>query len=374
MRKVVFHLNCLEQGGAERVVTTLADSLVNQGYDIYIATEWVAENEFAIDEKIHRVHVGLTEKQKKVSTKRQFFMRIKNLRRFLKEEKPDVLIAFAQKANYRALMAARHTKIPVIVSVRTDPYLHYVGRRDKVLIPLLYPKAAGNVFQTVGARAFFSKKVQEKSRIILNPISKKYIGVEPPKCRRKVVVQSGRLVDVKNQLLLIDAFEKVHEQHQDYILEIYGGDSHDGTKERLEKRIAQYNAFSYVFLMGASDELEKKMNDASVFVLSSDCEGLPNALMEAMALGLPAVATDCPCGGPATLIEHEKNGLLVPIRDVDAMAQGIMRLIEHPEFAEQLGLAARKIEKIANTEAIVEQWRDYIEEVCDKNDKNIEMG
>ena len=79
MRKIVFHLNCLEQGGAERVVTTLANRLVREGYDVYIATEWVADNEFTIDEKIHRVHVGLSEKQEKASTKRQFFMRISNL-------------------------------------------------------------------------------------------------------------------------------------------------------------------------------------------------------------------------------------------------------------------------------------------------------
>ena len=115
MRKIVFHLNCLEQGGAERVVTTLANRLVQEGYDVYIATEWVAENEFAIDERIHRVHVGLTEKQEKASTKRQFFMRISNLKRFLKKEKPDILIAFAQKANYRALMAAYFMRLPVIV-------------------------------------------------------------------------------------------------------------------------------------------------------------------------------------------------------------------------------------------------------------------
>lgn len=127
MRKIVFHLNCLEQGGAERVVTTLANRLVQEGYDVYIATEWVAENEFAIDERIHRVHVGLTEKQEKASTKRQFFMRISNLKKFLKKEKPDILIAFAQKANYRALMATYFMRLPVIVSVRTNPYLHYVG-------------------------------------------------------------------------------------------------------------------------------------------------------------------------------------------------------------------------------------------------------
>lgn len=366
MRKIVFHLNCLEQGGAERVVTTLANRFVKEGYQVYIATEWTAENEFTIDGRIKRVHVGLTEKQEKQPTKVQFFTRIKNLRKFLKKEKPDVLIAFAQKANYRALMATRFTRIPVIVSVRTNPYLHYVGRRDKILIPLLYPKAAGNVFQTVGAKEFFAPKVQKKSRIILNPINDKYIGVPKPEHRRKAVVQSGRLVDFKNQLMLIEAFMLVHEKHPDYALEIYGGDSHDGTKELLEESIAKHNASGFVKLMGASDSLEKELTDASVFAFSSDWEGLPNALMEAMALGLPIVATDCPCGGPKTLIEDGENGLLVPIKNSEALAAGINRLIEDPELAEKLGDNARKIADIANTDAVCAQWKDYIEELCRK--------
>ena len=118
--------------------------------------------------------------------------------------------------------------------------------------------------------------------------------------------------------------------------------------------------------MGASDELEKKLEDASLFAFSSDWEGLPNALMEAMALGLPVVATDCPCGGPATLIRDGENGLLVPIKDAEAMAVGILRLIEDRELAERLGDNARLIGQEANTEAICRQWKAYIEELCGK--------
>lgn len=366
MRTIVFHLNCLEQGGAERVVTTLANDFAKEGYQVYIATEWTAENEFSIDSSIRRVHVGLTKKQEKKPARLQFFARIKNLRSFLKKVKPDIVIAFAQKANYRALMATVFTRIPVIVSVRTDPYLHYTGRRDKILIPIFFPRAAGSVFQTQGAKSFFSARVQKKSRIIVNPIHEKYIGVPMPPVRRKAVVQSGRLVDFKNQLMLIDAFVMVHRTHPDYVLEIYGGDSRDGTKELLEESIVRNHAQEYVKLMGASDKLEEQLTDAAVFAFSSDWEGLPNALMEAMALGLPIVATDCPCGGPATLIRDEENGLLVPIKNAEAMAAGINRLIENPELAEKLGRNARKITEYANAKAVCGQWKDYIEEVCQK--------
>ncbi len=363
-RKIAFHLNCLEQGGAERVVTNLANQFAAKGYEVIIATEWYGENEFQIDERVRRVHVGLREGDEKKHRLVQFMLRVRYLKRFLKEERPDILIPFAQRALYRGLMAAYFMKLPVLISIRTDPVGHYDARSDKIQIPILFPRADGCVFQTEGAREFFAPRLQKNSRIILNPINPKYIGVPEPERRNKTVVQSGRLVDFKNQPMLIKAFLEVHKKHPDYDLKIYGGDSHDGTKEILERIIEENRAQDYVHLMGASDSLEKELNDAALFAFSSDWEGLPNALMEAMALGLPIVATDCPCGGPRTIMTDEVNGLLVPIKDQKAMEEGINRLIEDRMLAERLGKEARKIAEIANGEAVFEQWREYIEQLC----------
>ncbi len=364
MRKIAFHLNCLEQGGAERVVTNLASQFVEKGYQVLIATEWYGENEFQTDARVKRVHVGLREGDEKKPHPLQILLRIKYLRDFIKEEKPDILIPFARKALYRGLMAAYFTKIPVLISIRTDPAGHYEEFSDKIQIPLLFPRADGCVFQTEGAREFFAPRLQKNSRIILNPINPKYIGVPAPEKRTKTVVQSGRLVDFKNQPMLIRAFVKVHEKHPDYDLKIYGGDSFDGTKEILEGLIAKNQAQDYIRLMGASDTLEKDLADAALFAFTSDWEGLPNALMEAMALGLPIVATDCPCGGPRTVMTDGVDGLLIPIKDEKALVDGMNRLIENPDLAEKLGREARKIAQRANGEAVFEQWRDYIEELC----------
>ena len=364
-RKIVFHLNCLEQGGAERVVTNLANRFAKEGYQVIIATEWYGENEFQIDPEVQRVHVGLREGDEKKHHLIQFLLRVKYLREFLKKEKPDILIPFARKALYRGLTAAYFMKIPVLISIRTDPVGHYDERSDKLQIPLLFPRADGCVFQTEGARDFFAPRLQDNSRIILNPIHDKYIGVPKPEKRTKTIVQSGRLVDFKNQPMLIRAFVKVHEKHPEYDLKIYGGDSFDGTKEILENLIQENNAQDYIHLMGASDSLERDMADAALFAFTSDWEGLPNALMEAMALGLPIVATDCPCGGPRTIMTNEVDGLLIPIKNEQALENGINRLIEDPVLAERLGTEARKIADKANGQAVFEQWRDYIEEVCE---------
>lgn len=365
-RKIAFHLNCLEQGGAERVVSNLANQFAREGYEVLIATEWYGENEFQIDREVRRVHVGLRDGDERKSRIAQFLLRVKYLREFMKKERPDILIAFAQRANYRALMASPGTGIPVLISIRTDPVGHYDARSDKIQIPLLFPRAAGCVFQTEGQREFFAPYLQKNSRIILNPLNDKYIGVPSPEKRVKEVVQSGRLVDFKNQPMLLKAFIEVHRKHPDYVLKIYGGDSLDGTKEILEEIIAKHQAEDYIKLMGASDSLEKDLVNAAVYAFSSDWEGLPNALLEAMALGLPIVATDCPCGGPRTVMQDGVSGLLIPIKDQKALEDGINKLIENPEYAGQLGEKAKEIAKIANGKAIFEQWRDYIEEICSK--------
>lgn len=367
MQKIAFHLNSLQQGGAERVVSNLANRFAKEGYEVVIATEWYGTDEFALDQKVRRVHVGLTKEDENRSRISKMLRRIWYLRRFMKKEKPDVVVAFTRGVLYRALAAGIGTGIPVVISVRTDPVGHYDKKADKLRIPLLFPHAAGCVFQTEGAKAFFAPYLQENSRIILNPLNPKYVGVPEPAVRTKDVVQSGRLVDFKNQPMLIRAFLKVHEKHPDYTLKIYGPDSKDGTKEILESIIHENHAEDFVKLMGGSNMLEKDLADAALYAFSSDWEGLPNALMEAMALGLPVVSTDCPCGGPKTLIEDGVNGLLVPIMDEKAMTDGILRLIEDRELAERLGREARKISERANEDAVFEQWQTYLQECCKKN-------
>lgn len=363
MRKILFHINCLEHGGAERVVSNLANRFAAEGYDVTVAVEWISEVEYPLDERIDHINIGLTEADENKSRAAKYLLRIRRLKECIRRVNPDIVIAFAHLAIYRTLMATYRMKVPVLISIRTDPVGHYDSRMDKLFIPRLFPRADGCVFQTEGQREFFKPYLQENSRIILNPLSEKYIGVEPPASRRKAVVQSGRLVDFKYQHQLIDAFMRVHDKYPDWILEIYGGDSFDGTREILEERIERYQAHEFIFLKGDSDSLEKDLNDSGVYAFSSEWEGLPNALMEAMALGLPIVSTDCPCGGPATLITEGVDGLLVPIHDPEALAAGMLRLIEDRELAERMGMNARKIVERAHPDIVFKQWADYIEEL-----------
>lgn len=363
MTKIIFHLNCLEQGGAERVVSNLANQFVKEDYEVIVATEWQGEVEFSLDERVQRIHVGLRKEDEDKSRMKKIALRFKYLRELMKKERPDVVISFTRRPNYRALFCGIGCGIPIIPAVRQDPASYYNSPVDKLLIPFLYRLADGCVFQTKEQSRYFPRSLQKKSRIILNPVNHKYLNIPRPEQREKSVVQSGRLVDFKNQIMLFQAFLKVHEKHPDYCLKLYGGDSFDGTKEKLEAFIRENKAESYMKLMGPSDELEKELPRAAVYAFSSDYEGMPNALLEAMTMGLPVAATDCPCGGPGTVINHEENGLLLPVGNEEAMADAINRLIEDGEFAERLGNNARKISDRINENAVLAQWKEYIEEV-----------
>ena len=298
----------------------------------------------------------------------KFFLRVRYLREFLDRTRPEILVAFMQRANYRALMAAGRSRLPVVVCVRIDPTKFYNRFSDRVQIRWLFPRAAGAVFQTQEQRAFFKPWLQDNSEIILNPINGKYIGVTTPPYeeREHSVVHAARLVDFKDQATLIKAFVRVHEAHPEYRLRIYGPDSGDGTKELLLSLIEENRAQEWILLCGNSDALEKELPRGRIYVSSSLYEGLPNAVMEAMALGMPVISTDCPCGGPAEVIQHEQNGLLVPIGDTDAMAAAMLRLIEDPALAMRLGEEAKKISERANTEAICARWREYLDSVIER--------
>lgn len=364
MMKIIFHLNCLEQGGAERVVTNLAHQFADNGYEVIITTQWIGENEFVLQDNIRRVNLGLRENDKNKNRITQYLLRIKYLREFIKIEKPDIVIAFMKKANYRAVQATMFTNIPALISVRMDPVGHYDSIVDRIQTTLLFNRAKGIVFQTEGQRGFFSKNIQKGSKIILNPINDKYLGRDSVAERSKVIMHSGRLVDFKNQINLITAFSKIKSIYSEYTLKLFGGDSFDGTKEILEAYIKENGLEDSVKLMGASDNLAEEMESGAFYVFTSDWEGLPNALLEAMAIGMPVIATDCPCGGPGTVIRHKENGYLIPIKDVDAIVEAMEYFIQNQNEVNQYGIEARKISEIANGDTVFRQWKEYIDEIC----------
>lgn len=369
MKKILFHLYNLERGGAERVVSTLAERFTGAGYHVVIATEEFGKDEYPISPSIERIHAGLSDKQEKRDRISKYFYRISNLRKVILQTKPDIIVAFAHKNNYRALAATIGLPIPVVISVRNNPTEFYQSIADKILVKLLFGRASGCVFQTEEQKEFFAESLQKKSCVIVNPINPRFMGKTLPADRDNIIVHSGRLVHFKNQLLLVKAFLNVHEQYPDYQLQMFGGDTGDGTKEEIETFIQQNHMEEYVHLMGQSQNLDQELIKGKFAVFSSDYEGMPNAMLEALALGLPVVATDCPPGGPRMVIEDQVNGLLVPVRDENALTHAMLQLIEQPKDADEMGRkAAAKMEKICSVDVVFKQWETYLQAICDKRE------
>ena len=362
----MFHLNSMGKGGAERVVSLLANEFAKSNTEVIVATEWYSEEEYELHPKVKRLHVGLSQQDEKASRIAKQWIRVQNLRKAVIQEQPDVVLSFCVKANYRAMMATVATKIPVIVSVRNDPKIDYVGKVNTLMNRLFLNRAAGCVFQTEEAKEFFDTSLQEKSRIICNPVNEKYLQANRSKPKEKIVCV-GRLVAQKNQMLLVHAFEAILQKYPRYQLYFYGDGSDDECKDELIRYVSGKESIKdKIHFMGLSSTLEQDMADAAMFVLPSNYEGMPNALMEAMALGLACISTDCPCGGSRYWIEEKVTGQLVPVKDVEALAKAMEYYICDPKEAELMGERARKRLQEATLDKIYVQWEQYILQVLGK--------
>ncbi len=367
IRKLMIHINSLGKGGAERVVSLLVPRFVQDNVEVVVATEWEEKEEYPLDEKARRVHAGLSAGEEKASVLQKQYFRVRNLRRIIRKEKPDIILSFCVKANYRAIMASLGMDIPVVISVRNDPKVDYVGGAKPLMNRILLNRAAGCVFQTQEAREFFDLSLQRKSTIICNPVNEKYLKAERKPAAKKILYV-GRIVEQKNPMLLVKAFEGLLQQYPDYHLYFYGEGLEDDSLEKILKYLEEplperKRAKENIHFMGLSDALEKEMADGAMFVLPSNYEGMPNALMEAMALGLPVISTDCPCGGSRYWISQGETGLLTPVGEVDKLTQAMEWYISHPDRAERMGINARRRLKEASLEQVYEQWKNYLNHV-----------
>lgn len=174
--------------------------------------------------------------------------------------------------------------------------------------------------------------------------------------RKPVVLAAGRLGPQKGFDRLIEAFAQVAPGHPDWTVRICG---RGPARDRLQRQILECGLAERVILMGAVQNLEAQMAEASLFVLSSRFEGLPMAMLEAMSMGLPVASFDCPTG-PGEVLEHGRDGLLVPNGDIDALAAAITGLIEDPEARRRLGAAATAKAATYSMSVIGPQWEELL--------------
>lgn len=355
-KRVMLYINTLQTGGAERVISQLANRFAEAGYDVSMVTSFPCKQEYPLDFDVKRYN--LEEAEIKQSRVMRNISRIGKLRKLCKTQKPDVLLSFMQEPNFRAVVATMGLPVKTVVSVRNDPNREYAGKIGRIVGKYILPMADGCVFQTEQAKAWFPVKLQKKSAVILNAVNEAFFNVTREKSAD--IITTGRLTAQKNHTMLIQAFSKIAQKHPNQNLLIYGAGE---LESELTAQIQALGLAGRVLLKGRTTDVPSALAGAKVFVLSSDYEGMPNALMEALAVGVPSISTDCPCGGPNALIRQGENGLLVPVGDAEAMAEAMDRLLSEEAFAEQLGNCAREQATQFKPEAVFTQWKAYIERV-----------
>lgn len=360
MDKILFYISSLNRGGAERVLVAVMN-YCKQYYEVVLLTDVYAQDEYDLPDGVRRICLADTNKY---SSNRYVAMlqRVLAIRRVCMAEKAALGIAFMSTSGIRFETATKFMKMKTAIAIRNNPEydLRQKKRRRQLLSAMHATDAV--IFQMTSQQEYFDEAIIRKSYVILNPVNERFCNVEIPDCRSNQIVTVGRLFDYKNHKLLIQAFADIKDKFPDTKLYIYGEGPY---REETEQFIKELQLEEVVFLPGAEADVAERIKDAGVFVLPSNTEGMPNTLMEAMVLGLPVISTDCPCGGPRTLIKDGENGLLVPMNDRTALAEALHKLLSDREYAEGLGTQARKLIELCSEEVIKEKWLSFIKQMLE---------
>ncbi len=340
--KIVFVIPNMAGGGTERVISLLTKEYANKGMEVDVLTFAGDVCAYQLDDRVKLVCISAqSHGNPLVQVKRLIEMR-----KYFNQNKGCLIYSFSVSGTIFSALATIGLSCPIFVSERNDPRQ---GREDW-LRDWAYGRAVCIATQTKECISYFPEKLKKKMIVIPNPIDdtlpEPYLGE-----REKTVVYVGRMHHQKNPQLLLAAFATFLQKHSAYMLHMYGdGELKDEMKEYAE----QLGIGAKVVWHGFCADVRTQISKGGMYVLSSDFEGISNSMIEALALGIPVIATDCPIGGCATYIEDGVNGLLVPVRDEEKLAEAMCKVANDKELAQKLsinGAAIREkypISKIAD--------------------------
>lgn len=361
--RIAFLLSSLGKGGAEHVAVNLMRYYRNQGYEILLVTSKENEEEYELDFKVKRYLVNEDIKEAKGGRIGKMFARAKRLEEIWITEQPLMILSFIGKMNIYGCLSTRRYHVPIIVNVRSDPAKEYPGFIDRVLAKYLFKHDALAVFtQTEQVQEFFGKGIRKKCYVMPNILDESFVRPIYEGVREKEIVMVGRLDTNKNHAMVIRSFHKLLPEFPDYKLRFYGDEikGEDGTYDKLKALVDELGMTYNVDFAGRQKDIRSKIEKAEIFVLASGYEGMPNALLEAMSSGLCCISTDCPCGGPASVIKNNVNGILIPVGDEEALTEKLRMVMEDEDLRERLALEASKIAKKLQPSLVCKKWADTI--------------
>ncbi|TXN35971.1 glycosyltransferase family 4 protein [Flagellimonas hymeniacidonis] len=356
-KKISFVIGSLSPGGAERVVTTLANEL-SKVHSVCIITLIKSIPYYTINKNVKVLYCAekIAPSKNSLQALKTNFQLYKKISSLIHKEKIDLLIGFITSANILSVLAAKRQGIPCIISERNFPMHANTPKMWKILRRLLYRKSDFLVVQTEEIRDYFKSLMPEDKILILaNPIAPEISASRDSKIKKEnIVLNVGRLTYQKSQDTLIRAFANI--ENKNWKLLIIG----EGNKRmEYEDLIQKLKLGDRVLLVGNTNDMPHYYNRASIFAFPSRFEGFPNALLEAMHFGLPCVSTDCPTG-PSKLINNGSNGFLIPIDSPETLEKKLSELINNDVLRGNMGKKAVESTIKFETAPVTEQWNDVI--------------
>lgn len=390
-KKIVFCIDSLTMGGAERVISVLSEKLIQKGYPVEILMLYKRPIVYALPEQVTLHYAedmpissvwgkacrNILEYCMRLQVRfwnplmrkfgRNDYLRVNETgmyfyanyalpyREYLKKNPGCTAFGFLVRSNIAMLMAAKGTKTKTVFCERNNPVRPDIHKNIIRLRDRLTRRAKAAVFQTEDERAYYTW-LKCPTAVIPNPLKE---GLPQPFTgrRRHEIVNFCRLNKQKNIPLLIDAFTLLLREHPDYRLRIYGRGEEKDNLIALTKSKGLENA---VIFEDFAPDVHERIRDAAMYVCSSDFEGLSNSMLEALAIGLPCVCTDCEGGGARMMIRDHQNGLLVPVRDTQALYLAMKEIIENPALAQQLSAEAAKVREKLSIEKIADLWEAMV--------------
>jgi len=352
MTKLIISISDIAGGGAARVLSVLSTPFADNFDDVHIVNWSDAPVFYDYDYRIKIIHLP------RLSGKVSRYGQMLTFRKYIRKEKPDLVLSFLTPYSMLALTATLFMRTRFVVAERTDPKRSVAGGKLMLwLRNLLYLIPVGILTQTEYAKSCYKGVLGRKTTVIYNPIpmGKDYVGRALRTEKRKEIVTVGRFFAVKDIPTMIDAFSRFKETHPDYQLVIYG---FGPLKDDIEAKINNDGLQDYVVLAGMHNDVWDRIVSAKMYVLTSIVEGMSNAMAEAMCLGLPVISTKV--AGATDLIQDGVNGYLVDVKDMDAIADRMCRLADEEGIGERMGAEATKVYELLREDKICQQWIDYL--------------
>lgn len=360
--KILFVIPTLGTGGAERVASILANYFSNSNEVEFFVMEKSNVERYPISEKVFIKEACINVKRgNKARTIINFGFNFMSQRNKLQKEiyklKPDVIISFLPKADILTYSVKGDYKW--VASERNDPMNR--SNIERTILNYIYKKTDMLVCQTKKIAYFYRKKHIKHTCVIRNPLVLNDTASVSAENKKNYVIAVGRLDKQKNYSMLIRAFSKAKKNKQ--IKEKLYIVGEGPQREDLQNTIDSLNLQDDVVLIGRKNNIRDYLVEAKAFILSSDYEGLPNAMLEAMDANLPIISTDYFTGAAKEFVD-EKNGYIVPVGDCQEMAKAIEKLLLKSNLElKEMGYVSKQRVKTLDVVEISKQWNKMLKSI-----------